>query len=104
MVLEVESTNGMMMNMTVGAYFEPFLFFLCQHVLLDHSGLDGHTSETFESQPDVTVEFAFGLDSLHSKGRFNSHAPLPLEIYAKGTQLMMHTMNRTYTHKNQARW
>ena len=96
--------NKVFVNETTNAYLEPFLFFLGQHVLLHHFGLDRYTGETFESQPDVTVEFAFRLDSSHNEGRFNSHAPFSLEIYAKSTQLIMHIMKRMHTYKTQARW
>lgn len=86
----------------IWAYLQPFLLFLGQHVIFDHFGLDRHTGEAFEPQPDVAVEFAFGLDSPHSEGRLNSHTPLALEIYTKSTQLTVHAINRLFTYRNQA--
>ena len=53
-------------------YLEPLAFLLGQHDLLDHLRLYGDTSETLESEPDVTVELPFGLDFGDCEGGFEA--------------------------------
>jgi hypothetical protein len=61
-------------------YLEPCLLFLREHGIFDHLRLDGHDRETLEAQPDVTIEFALGLDPADSQRRFDTHTPLALIV------------------------
>lgn len=88
----------------MSAYLQPFLLFLSQHAILDHFGLDGYTGETFESQPYVAVEFALGLDSPHSEGRLDSHAPLALKICRRTTESTAQQKQTKNTYKTQVHW
>lgn len=62
-------------------YLQPLLFIFCKHILLHHSGLNGHASKTFEAEPNVSVKCSFRLHTLDYKGRLDTHSPFSLQIY-----------------------
>ena len=53
-------------------FLHPLLLFLREHGVLDHLGLDGDTGETLKTEPDVTVELAFGLYFGDCEGGFEA--------------------------------
>src|ERR1700722_19995460 len=65
------------------ADLDPLLLFLREHILLHHLCMYRHARQTLEAEPDVAVEFAFGL----------------LDYQKKNTQSSI-SRPRTQTHPN----